>query len=56
MDEPKPNQTEKVKIPTDDLERHIDKSITDADAADFIFKAVDFYVRYLQKQRNQGAR
>lgn len=56
MDELKPNQTEKVKIPTDELKKRIGKSITDADAVDFIFKAVDFYVRHLQKQREQGSR
>ena len=56
MDEPKPNQAEKVNIPADELKKHIGKSMTDADAVDFIFKAVDFYVRYLQKQRNQEAR
>lgn len=56
MDELKPNQAEKVKIPTDELKKRTGKSMTDADAIDFIFKAVDFYVRYLQKQREQGAR
>ena len=54
MDELKPNQTEKVKIPTDELKKRIGKSMTDADAIDFIFKAVDFYVRHLQKQREQA--
>ena len=56
MDELKPNQTEKVKIPTDELKKRIGKNMTDTDTVDFIFKAVDFYVRHLQKQRDQGAR
>lgn len=56
MDEPKPNQAEKVKNPTDELRKHIGKSMTDVDAVDFIFKAIDFYVCYLQKQRNQEVR
>ncbi|MCH5323863.1 MAG: ParB/RepB/Spo0J family partition protein [Eubacterium sp.] len=54
MDELKPNQAEKVKIPTNELKKRIGKSMTDADAIDFIFKAVDFYVRHLQKQREQA--
>lgn len=56
MDEPKPNQTEKVKIPTAELRKRIGKNMTDADAVDFIFKSIDYYNRYLQKQRDQGAR
>ena len=54
MDELKPNQAEKVKISTDELKKHTGKNMTDADAVNFIFKAVDFYVRHLQKQREQS--
>lgn len=56
MDELKPNQAEKVKIPTDELKKRIGKNMTDSEAVDFILKAVDFYASHLQKQRKLSAR
>ena len=56
MDEPKPNQVEKVKIPAEELRDRVGRSMTDKDYIEFIFKALDHYKRFLQKQRDQGAR
>ena len=56
MDEPKPNQAEKVKIPTDELIKRIGKSMTDEKFIEYLYKAVDYYKKYLERQREQGAR
>ena len=56
MQEMKPNQIEKVKIPSEELRQRIGRSMTDKEYIEFIFKAVDHYKRFLQKQRDQGAR
>jgi ParB family chromosome partitioning protein len=56
MQETKPNQIEKVKIPSEELRQRIGRSMTDKEYIEFIFKAVDHYKRFLQKQRDQGAR
>lgn len=56
MQETKPNQIEKVKIPSEELRQRIGRSMTDKEYIEFIFKALDHYKRFLQKQRDQGAR
>lgn len=56
MDEPKPNQAEKIKIPTAELRKRIGKSMTDTEYVEYLFSAVDCYKKQLQKQRDQGAR
>ena len=56
MDEPKPNQAEKVKIPADELRKRIGKNMTDEDFIKYLFTAVDYYKKYLERQRDQGAR
>ena len=56
MDEPKPNQAEKVKIPTDELIKRIGKSMTDEQFIKYLYSAVDYYKKYLERQRDQGAR
>ena len=56
MDEPKPNQTEKVKIPADELRKRIGKNMTDEDFIKYLFTAVDYYKKYLERNRDQGAR
>ena len=56
MDEQKPNQVEKVKIPADELRARIGKSMTDEEFIQYLYSAVDHYKKYLQKQRDQGAR
>ena len=56
MDEPKPNQAEKVKIPADELRKRIGKSLTDEQFIKYLYSAVDYYKKYLERQREQGAR
>ena len=56
IDEPKPNQAEKVKIPADELRKRIGKNLTDEDFINYLYAAVDHYKKYLQKQRDSGAR
>ena len=56
MDEPKPNQREKVKIPADELRARIGKNMTDEDFIKYLYTAVDYYKKYLERQRDQGAR
>ncbi len=56
MDEPKPNQVEKVKIPADELRKRIGKNMTDEQFIQYLYSAVDYYKKYQQKQRDQGAR
>ena len=47
IDEQKPNQVEKVKIPTDELRARIGKSMTDEAFIKYLFTAVDYYKKYL---------
>ena len=56
MDEPKPNQREKVRIPADELRARIGKSMTDEQFIKYLYAAVDYYKKYLERQRDQGAR
>lgn len=56
MDEPKPNQAEKVKIPADELRKRIGKNMTDEAFIQYLYAAVDYYKKYLDRQRDQGAR
>ena len=56
MDEPKPNQREKVKIPADELRKRIGKSMTDEAFIQYLYAAIDYYKKYLDRQRDQGAR
>ena len=56
MDEQKPNQVEKLKIPTEELRSRIGKSMTDEAFIKYLFTAVDYYKKYLERQRDQGAR
>ena len=56
MNEPKPNQREKVKIPADELRARIGKSMTDEDFIKYLYTAVDYYKKHLERQRDQGAR
>ena len=56
MDEQKPNQVEKVKIPTEELRTRIGKSMTDEAFIKYLFTAVDYYKKYLERNRDQGAR
>ena len=56
MDEQKPNQVEKVKIPSDELRKRIGKNLTDEQFINYLYAAVDYYKRHLDRQRDDGAR
>lgn len=60
MDERKPNQVEKVKVPADELRSRIGKDMTDEEFIDYLYKAIEHYKDYLKQQRDkkreQGAR
>ena len=56
MDEQKPNQTEKVKIPADELRRRIGKNMTDEAFIKYLYAAIDYYKKYLERRRDQNAR
>ncbi|MBO4693337.1 MAG: ParB/RepB/Spo0J family partition protein [Clostridia bacterium] len=56
MDERKPNQVEKLKIPTEELRTRIGKNMTDEAFIKYLFTAVDYYKKYLERNREQGAR
>lgn len=55
MDEQKPNQIEKVKVPADELRSRIGKDMTDEEFIKYLYDAIEHYKKYL-KQREQGAR
>ena len=50
----KPNQRETLKIPTERLQGKIPNSLTKAQAEDYVVKAVEYYHRYLQRQRENS--
>ena len=56
MSREKPNQVEKLKLDFKDLQPKMPKGMSITNYADHIFKALDFYNRYLEKQKQQGAR
>ena len=60
MNEQKPNQVEKVKIPADELRKIVGKDMTDDAFIKYLFAAVEHYKNYLNKQqekkRDNGAR
>ena len=56
MDEQKPNQVEKVKIPADELRKRIGKNLTDEQFINYLYSAVDYYKKHLDRQRDDGAR
>ena len=56
MDEQKPNQIPTFKISEDRIAQIIGKHFTQKEFDDYIVKAVEYYHRYLQKQREQGVR
>ncbi|MCR5636167.1 MAG: ParB/RepB/Spo0J family partition protein [Clostridiales bacterium] len=56
IEEKKPNQTEKVKIPTDELIKRIGKNMTDDEFIKYLYKAVECYKQYLARQRDRDAR
>lgn len=56
MDEQKPNQKQVFKVSEERITKITGKQFTPKEFDDYIIKAVEHYQRYLQKQREQGAR
>ena len=54
LSQEKPNQRETLKIPMDKLRDRLPKNLSVQQQEDFILKAVDYYKRYLQRQRDQS--
>ena len=53
MQEEKPNQKEKPAFKDERITKLIPKSIPRGQETDFVFKALEFYNRHLQRQRSQ---
>ena len=56
MDEQKPNQKQMYKVSEERIAAITGKQFTPKEFEDYIIKAVEYYHRYQQKQRDQGAR
>lgn len=56
MQEEKPNQREKLIIPNNAVEKCIPKSVPLEKRQDYVFKALEHYSKYLQRQKMRGAR
>ncbi len=56
MSEEKANQRETIKIPSERLEGKIPSGYTVQQKEDFIVKAVDYYNKYLTRQRDRDSR
>ena len=52
----KPNQRETLKIPMDKLRDRLPQNLSVSQQEDFILKAVDYYKRFLQRQRDRDSR
>ena len=56
MTEVKGNQTEVLKIPTDRIRRYFKPNATYKQMEDYIVKALEYYARYLKRQRDRDSR
>lgn len=54
MCEEKPNQKEKISIPYASVKRYIPTSVPPEKTGDFILKALEYYHRHLERQRNDA--
>lgn len=54
MCEEKPNQKEKISIPYASVKRYIPPSVPPDKTGDFILKALEYYHRHLERQRNDA--
>lgn len=54
LSQEKPNQRETLKIPMDKLRDRLPQNLSMQQQEDFILKAVDYYKKYLQRQRDQA--
>ena len=52
----KPNQVEKLKLDFKNLTTRMPKGLSPEKYVDYIYKALDFYNKYLEKQRSTGVR
>ena len=52
MDELKPNQKEVLRLPMDRYDRYLRRFSTPKEKEAFIMKALEYYTRYLERQRN----
>lgn len=55
LSEPKPNQKETLKLPLDALRRFAPRA-TERQLEEFVFRACEYYQRYLKRQRDRDAR
>ena len=53
MNELKPNQKEYIKLDSQKFRKIIPKNITPMNREEYIYKAIDFYNKYLEKQKNK---
>ena len=56
MSKPKPNQQEVIKIKVDSVDRYLKGYKTPKEREQFLIKACEYYSRYLQRQKDRGAR
>ena len=56
MKQPKANQVLMVKIPEDSISKYVKSNATKQEKEDFLAKAVEYYGKYLQRQKDRGAR
>jgi ParB family chromosome partitioning protein len=54
LSQEKPNQRETLKIPMDKLRDRLPQNLSVQQQEEFILKAVDYYKKYLQRQRDQA--
>ncbi len=53
---PKPNQAEAIKIPEERINKFFGKNYTNQQKEDHILKALEYYHKHLQRQRNRDAK
>ena len=56
LSEVKGNQKEYLKLPTEKYSRYLSRFHTPKQKEDFILKALDYYSRYLERQKNRDSR
>lgn len=56
MSKPKPNQQEVIKIKVDSVDKYLKGYKTPKEREQFLIKACEYYSRYLQRQKDRGAR
>ena len=54
LSQEKPNQRETLKIPMDKLSDRLPQNLSVQEQEDYVLKAVDYYKRYLQRQRENS--